>query len=141
LTSTPATTATLASRLRAPGAVALAGSAIGSALLLRDPHTSGSWGYCPFLFLTGIPCPACGGLRATSDLLHGRLADAVGSNLYAVGTVALAALVLAAWTTAAAAGRPPPLQRHVSRALVVWFAGLVVFGLLRLLPVLSALRP
>jgi hypothetical protein len=141
LTPTPATTATLASRLRAPGAVALAGAAIGGVLLLRDPHASGSWGYCPFLFLTGIPCPACGGLRATSDLLHGRFADAVSSNLYAVGTVALAALVLAGWTAAAAAGRPPPLQRHVTPALVVWFTGLVVFGLLRLMPGLSALRP
>jgi hypothetical protein len=141
LTSTPATTATLASRLRAPGAVALAGTAIGSALLLRDPHASGSWGYCPFLFLTGIPCPGCGGLRATSDLLHGRFADAVSSNLYTVGTVGLAALVLAAWTAAAAAGRRPPLQRHVTPALVVWFTGLVVFGLLRLAPGMSALRP
>ena len=141
MTATPATTATLASRLRTPGVVALAGAALGSALLLRDPHTSGSWGYCPFLLFTGVPCPACGGLRATSDLLHGRFADAVSSNLYAVGTLALAALVLAAWTAAAAAGRPPPLQRHVPRALVVWFAGLVVFGLLRLAPGLSALRP
>jgi uncharacterized protein DUF2752 len=141
MTATPGATSTLATRLRPPVAVALAGAALGSALLVRDPHASGSWGYCPFLLLTGVPCPGCGGLRATSDLLHGRLADAMGSNLYAVATVALAALVFAAWTAAAAAGRRLPLQGHVPRVLVVWFAGLVVFGLLRLLPGLSALRP
>ena len=134
-------TSTLSSRLRAPAVVAVAAATLAAALVLRDPHTSGSWGRCPFLLLTGVPCPACGGMRAANDLLHGRLAEAASSNLYAVATAGLAAVAFAAWTVAAATGREVPLQRHLPRLLVAWFVGLVVFGLVRLLPGLSALRP
>ncbi len=134
-------TSTLSSRLRAPAVVALAGSALAAALVLRDPHAGGSWGYCPFLLLTGVPCPACGGMRAANDLLHGRLGEAASSNLYAVATAGLAALAFTVWTVAAAAGRELPLRRHRPRLLVAWFVGLVFFGMLRLLPGLSALRP
>jgi hypothetical protein len=45
------------------------------------------------------------------------------------------------WTVASASGRPVPLRRHATPLLVTWFVGLVVFGLVRLLPGLSALRP
>ena len=131
----------LASRLRGPSVVALAGAALAAALAVRDPHVGGSWGRCPFLLLTGVPCPACGGLRATNDLLHGRFAEALHSNAYAVGTAGLAVLVFAVWTVAAATGRTVPLRRHSTPLLVAWFAGLVVFGVVRLLPGLSALRP
>ena len=37
------------------------------ALHLRDPHSSGTWGYCPSALL-GFSCPGCGGLRAVNDL-------------------------------------------------------------------------
>lgn len=134
-------TSTLSSRLRAPGAVALAATGLAAALVLRDPHVDGAWGWCPFLLLTGVPCPACGGMRAANDLLHGRFAEAAGSNLYAVGTAALGALAFTAWTVASATGRDLGLRRHVPGLLLAWFAGLVVFGALRLLPALSALRP
>ena len=131
----------LTSRLRAPAAAALAGAALAAALLVRDPHVGGSWGRCPFLLLTGVPCPACGGLRATNDLLHGRLTDALHSNAYAVGTAGVAVLSFAVWVVAAASGRSVPLRRHSTPLLVAWFCGLVVFGLVRLLPGLSGLRP
>jgi hypothetical protein len=131
----------LTSRLRAPAVVARAGAALAAAHVVRDPPVGGSWGRCPFLLLTGVPCPACGGLRATNDLLHGQLADAVHSNLYAVGSAGLAMVAFAVWTVAAASGRPVPLRRHSTTLLVAWFVGLVVFGLVRLLPGLSALRP
>jgi hypothetical protein len=134
-------TSTLSSRLRAPAVVALAGAALGAALVLRDPHEDGSWGWCPFLLLTGVPCPGCGGMRAANDLLHGRFAEAAGSNLYAVGTAGVAAVAFTAWTVAAASGRDLPLRRHGTALLVAWFTGLVAFGLLRLLPGLSGLRP
>jgi hypothetical protein len=134
-------TSTLSSRLRAPGAVALGGAALAAALVLRDPHVDGAWGWCPFLLLTGLPCPACGGMRAANDLLHGRFSEAVSSNLYAVGTAGLAAVAFTAWTVALATGRDLGLRRQTPRLLLAWFAGLVVFGLVRLHPGLSALRP
>jgi hypothetical protein len=35
---------------------------------------------CPFRTLTGIPCPTCGGTRASLALLDGRLIDALRLN-------------------------------------------------------------
>lgn len=73
----------------------LAGGVLAASLLLhvRDPHRSGSWGYCPWLVLTGTYCPGCGGLRAVNDLGHGDLAAAASSNLLFVVSVP----VLLAW--------------------------------------------
>ncbi|HEY3534902.1 MAG TPA: DUF2752 domain-containing protein [Pedococcus sp.] len=118
------------------GAAALAG-----ALLLRDPHHSGSWGYCPFLLVTGHPCPACGGLRATHDLLTGDWAAALSSNAYVVLTVVVAATGYAAWLAAALRGRRPSWARHLPTLVAWWGIGLAVFGVARYLPALSALRP
>ena len=127
--------------LRAPLLVGAAGVAAAAALLLRDPHTAGSWPVCPVLALTGVPCPACGGLRATHDLLTGDVPAALSSNAYAVLTIALAALAYAAWLAAAARGRRVTWLRSSSLVGALWAGGLVVFGLLRLLPALSVLRP
>jgi hypothetical protein len=71
-------------RVRPP--VLLAAGLLGASVLLhvRDPHRSGSWGYCPWLMLTGTYCPGCGGLRAVDDLTHGDVARAASSNLLLV---------------------------------------------------------
>lgn len=37
-------------------------------------------GHCPFKLVTGIPCPGCGGIRSTYQLLHGNVVDAVLIN-------------------------------------------------------------
>ena len=76
-------------RIRPP--VLLAAGLLGASVLLhlRDPHQSGSWGYCPWLLLTGTQCPGCGGLRAVNDLTHGDLVAAASSNLLFVGSLPL----------------------------------------------------
>ena len=112
-----------------------------AAILLRDPHVAGSWPVCPFLTLTGLPCPACGGLRATQDLLTGHFTAALSSNAYAVLTVLLGCLAYVAWLASAARGRHPTWLRRSSAVGGLWAAGLLAFGLLRLLPGLSVLRP
>src|SRR3954451_24601503 len=73
----------------------LAGGLLAASVLLhvRDPHQSGSWGYCPWLLLTGTYCPGCGGLRAVNDLTDGNVAAAASSNLLFV--VSIPFLVLA----------------------------------------------
>jgi hypothetical protein len=53
------------------------------ALHLRDPHTAGSWGFCPVALL-GFACPGCGSLRAVNDLTQLDLAAALSSNLLLV---------------------------------------------------------
>ncbi len=65
--------------LRAPlQSLAVLGAAT-VAVHLRDPHVSGSWGYCPSRLLFGIDCPGCGGLRAVHDVTHLDLGAAVSS--------------------------------------------------------------
>src|SRR5687768_3882877 len=72
-------------------AVVLAGVvvALSVALHFRDPHESGSWGFCPWLVMTGTYCPGCGGLRAVNDLTRGELQAAASSNLLFVSAIPL----------------------------------------------------
>jgi hypothetical protein len=61
---------------------------------LADPHRPGFlFPGCPFKMLTGLNCPACGGLRMTHDLLHGDLSAAVVDNVFLLVSLPL----LAAW--------------------------------------------
>ncbi len=78
-------------RLRPP--VLLAAGLLGASVLLhlRDPHQGGSWGYCPWLMLTGTYCPGCGGLRAVNDLTNGDVAGAASSNLLFIASLPLMA--------------------------------------------------
>jgi len=128
-------------RLAGPAAVGLAAAGLATALAVRDPHVSGSWGYCPFLLLTGHPCPGCGGLRATNDLLHGDVAAALSSNAYAVLSLALLAGLWAVWVVRRTRATTTALPMASGRLGLWWLAGLLAFGALRLLPGLSALQP
>lgn len=104
-----------------------------TALWLRDPHQSGSFGICPSLLLTGLYCPGCGSLRGTRDLLEGDLLAAFGHNALLVP----AAVWLLWWwvaEVARAVGRPiPPAY---SSAPFIWgiLGVVVVFTVLRNLP-------
>ncbi|GAA2730139.1 hypothetical protein GCM10009867_00900 [Pedococcus aerophilus] len=137
----PVAAARLPEALRAPVVVGAAGAAAAVALLLRDPHTAGSWPVCPILAVTGEPCPACGGLRATHDLLTGDVAAALSSNAWAALTVVAAAILYAVWLGSAVRGRRVAWLRRSSLVGGLWAGGLLLFGVLRLLPGLSVLRP
>jgi len=116
-------------------ALAIGGLAAATlALHLRDPHESGSWGYCPTALL-GLDCPGCGGLRAVNDLTHLRLADAASSNLLLVLALPLAVFALARWTLDEWRGvtrLPRPRTTWLATTGVV--AVLVAFTVLRNLP-------
>lgn len=140
----PASGPRLTGRLAAPSVTAGAALALAAAVGVRDPHVAGAWGVCPILLATGHPCPACGGLRALADLLHGDVGAALGSNAYAVATVAALTAAWALWAGRLVRGEPslrPAARRRVAPALVLWFLGLLAFGGLRLLPALSGLQP
>ena len=113
------------------------------ALHLRDPHTSGSWGACPWLALTGYYCPGCGGLRAVNDLTRGDLGAALSSNVVLVVLLPLLALGWVRWTRRAWRGTPArPVSRAGATALVV--AAVVVtvaFTVLRNTPTGAWLAP
>jgi hypothetical protein len=66
---------------------------------LADPHKPGFlFPGCPFKLLTGLNCPACGGLRMTHDLLTGNIGAAVVDNVFLlVGLPLLLAWLVVRW--------------------------------------------
>jgi hypothetical protein len=88
-------------------------------LHVRDPHRGGSWGYCPWLFLTGTYCPGCGGLRAVNDLTRGDVAGAASSNLLFVASLPLLALVWGRTTLDRWQGRVRVVGPHVHLRLAL----------------------
>ena len=119
--------------------VLLAGSV---ALHLRDPHQSGSYGFCPWLALTGTYCPGCGGLRAVNDLTHGDVLAAASSNLLFVASLPFIAL----WWLRSFVDGWRGVRRHDSDrtayvVLAVVLASTMVFWVLRNLPFAGWLTP
>lgn len=128
-------------RLVAPLLTALAGSAAVTALAVRDPHTEGSWGVCPFLLLTGQPCPGCGGLRAVNDLTRLDVASALSSNAMVVVLLAGLAVAWVVWAVRRWRGSEAPMVRLGARSglllVVVW----AVFAVVRWTPWGAVLAP
>jgi hypothetical protein len=129
-------------RVRTPTLLAGGLLAVSVLLHLRDPHRGGSWGYCPWLMLTGTYCPGCGGLRAVNDLTDGNVAGAASSNLLFVGSLPLLGFLYVRWVVDAWRG----VRRPVSTRRALIYAGAVlavalVFTVLRNLPAGAWLAP
>ena len=104
-------------------------------LAVRDPHVTGSYGGCPLYALTGLWCPACGGLRATHDLAHGDLAGAWSMNPLWVLAVPVVVALWGRWLARRVRGR-------TARPAPVWGAWVLLvvvvgFGVARNVPVLG----
>jgi len=130
--------------LRLRGPLLLAGGVLAASIVLhlRDPHHGGSYGYCPWLMLTGTYCPGCGGLRAVNDLGHGDLAAAASSNLLLVVSIPV---VVALWGRTVldrwrGVVRRVDARRHVLLA-VAFVAVALLFAVVRNLPFGSWLAP
>ncbi len=129
-------------RLAAP--LLLAGAVLGASVVLhlRDPHETGSYGFCPWLVLTGTYCPGCGGLRAVNDLTRGDLAAAASSNLLLVGSVPLVLVLWAAWLRDRWRGVVRRVdQRRAVLGTSVLAVVVLVFWVVRNLPGLERLTP
>jgi hypothetical protein len=89
------------SRGRLYGALGTGAVLVGSLAYvgLADPHSRDFiFPVCPFKAMTGLNCPACGGLRMTHDVLHGDFAAAVVDNVFLlVGLPLLAVWLLVRW--------------------------------------------
>jgi hypothetical protein len=88
---------------------------------LMDPDKGGAYPQCPSQTLFGVDCPACGGLRGTNALLHGRLREAFDHNLLLPLLLAAIAAGLGAWMLPLAGRpeRPLRLPRWLAATLIV----------------------
>ncbi|MET0928949.1 MAG: DUF2752 domain-containing protein [Aeromicrobium sp.] len=128
--------------LRAPVLLGAAGLSAAALLRFRDPHDSGTYGFCPFESLTGLPCPGCGGLRAVNDLTRGDVVAAVSSNVLAVALVVSLAVLWAVWLVRRARGQHRARFAELStRAALIAVPVFVVFGVFRNTPWGSWLAP
>lgn len=95
--------------------------------------------FCPLHSITGLWCPLCGGLRATYELAHGRLAAAWHDNVLLVAAAPLIGwwLLDQLWRT----HRGRPARRLTRPAVLAIAAVMVVFTVLRNLPALAYLAP
>ncbi|WP_258534556.1 DUF2752 domain-containing protein [Streptomyces sp. PT12] len=122
----------LAAPLAALGAAAAAFAAVAAV----DPNVPGRYPPCPVLSLTGLHCPACGGLRSAHALAHGDIVTALGANALAVTAFLIFAVALALWLT----HRPfpfTPTPRHAWTAA----AATALFTITRNTPLGTPLVP
>lgn len=78
--------------------LALAGfAAFTGYVYLMDPDKGGAYPLCPSRALFGVDCPACGGLRGTNALLHGRVREALDHNLLLPLLLAAVAIGVGSW--------------------------------------------
>jgi hypothetical protein len=129
-------------RIAPPLLVAGAILLVSVALHFRDPHRSGSWGFCPWFLLTGNYCPGCGGLRAVNDLTRGDVAAAASSNLAFVSSIPLIAFFWVRSVTQRWTGERRPLPRPVLVFIITVSVVLIaLFTVARNLPFGSWLAP
>jgi hypothetical protein len=114
--------------------LALAGlTAFTGYVYLMDPDKSGVYPLCPSRAIFGIDCPACGGLRGTNALLHGRIREALDHNLLLPLLLATIAIGVGSWMLPLA-GRPAR-SVHLPRWLLVTLGVVfVAFTVTRNLP-------
>jgi hypothetical protein len=85
------------------GAAGLAGAAY---LYGTNPHEPGhALPGCPFRFVTGLLCPACGGTRMVYDLMHGQFAQAWLDNRMLLLAAPFALALLGRWALEGLRGR------------------------------------
>ncbi|WP_220093509.1 DUF2752 domain-containing protein [Flexivirga caeni] len=122
-------------RIRGPVYTMVGGVAAMTLLHFHDPHQHGSYAYCPFLYLTGHPCPLCGGLRAMNDLTRGRVEDALLSNAAAVFILCAGTVMILRWFVRRARGDATAILLPTPRVATAVFAvAMLVFTVFRWTP-------
>ncbi|MFI7045132.1 DUF2752 domain-containing protein [Streptosporangium sandarakinum] len=127
----------LAVPLAAAAAAALAAAYVGAV----DPGEPGHYPPCPFLALTGLYCPGCGGLRAVHALVHGDPAAALGFNPLVVALVPVAALVWGRWVLLSWRGRPFTVKSVQANYVWSFLVLMILFWILRNVPFGEFLAP
>ncbi|GAA3154296.1 DUF2752 domain-containing protein [Planomonospora alba] len=119
-------------------AAAVAGVALVGAV---DPNEPGRYPACPFLALTGLYCPGCGGLRAVHALTRGDVAAAFDLNPALVPAAAVLVVLWGWWAVTAWRGTGFPVK--IARPGYAWafLVSMVTFWIGRNLPMGEFLAP
>ena|SRR6201991_492669 len=122
--------------------LALFGAAVTAAAYVAviDPSEAGHYPTCPFLWATGLYCPGCGSLRMIHALAHGDVGEAFGRNPLAFVLLPVIGYLWTRWL-AAAGGRPVKTRLLTPPAAWALAALLIVYWIVRNLPVGHALAP
>ncbi|MGX4690253.1 DUF2752 domain-containing protein [Streptomyces sp. JNUCC 63] len=108
----------------APLAVLCAGAAGAAYLYVTDPHEPAHLlPRCPFRYVIGLLCPACGGTRMVYDLMHGHFAQAWLDNRMLLLASPFALALLGKWAVEGLRGhRWHPRLSSRAQALVLLVA-------------------
>ncbi|MBD3785170.1 MAG: DUF2752 domain-containing protein [Micrococcales bacterium] len=109
-------------------------------LATHDPNVPGHYPGCLLQQATGLYCPACGGTRATYDLLHGDVAGAFARHPLVPPLYLLVAVYLGYRLMRRAQGRPVRLVIPNWLPVAVGVA-VLVFGVARNVPGWDFLSP
>lgn len=120
--------------LRVPAGVAAVGVSGFTLLHLRDPHNAGSYGICPMYVLTGLWCPACGGLRAINDLTNLDFGSSLSSNVLILPLVAVLVVFWVRWAARRWQGTADRMVALEPVATIVVLGTLVAFTVIRNTP-------
>ena len=119
--------------MAAASVVSIAG---GSAFVAAyDPTTVHFFPVCPLYYLTGFACPGCGLTRGFHALFHGDVLTALHFNALIPVWAAVFGYVFVSLSLLAVRGRGLPMWPTAPRFLWIFMTVLLVFGLIRNLPV------
>ncbi len=127
--------------LSTPAGVAAVGVSAFVLLRIRDPHNSGSYGICPMYAVTGLWCPACGGLRAVNDLTHLDIVASLSSNILIVPFIAVLVVAWGRWVVRRWNGSADRMIVLAPATTIAVLGTLVAFTVVRNTPWGSWLAP
>ena len=119
--------------MAACGASAMAAGS--SVVAYFDPSTSNFFPVCPLYALTGFACPGCGLTRGFHALFHGDISTTLHFNALIPIWAVIFAYVFVSMILLAVRGRGLPMWPTSPRFLWAFMILLLVFGVLRNLPV------
>lgn len=108
--------------------------AVAAALFLFDPAQHGFYPRCFFKMSTGLDCPGCGGLRATHQLLHGKIGAAFALNPLFIAAIPFSVYLGARTLVERLTGARWPRLFSTMTAVWIVVAAVFLFGLVRNLP-------
>jgi len=102
-----------------------------------DPN-EGGYPLCPLKALTGLDCPACGGLRCVHALTTGDVVGAMNQNLMAVIVLPIFAALGVVWLYRRWMGiEPEPTARSIAvqkYTVTAFFVAMIIFTIVRNIP-------